>query len=335
MLILTHRFYVQNSDAPAFEKKMQSRRAQLDAHRGFIRYRLTRTVLSPDATEYQTLLEWVDADALESWMTSPDARLYADAGLSPTALVKPTSLQFWEVLAEEVPGHRTDFRSVALDLQVEEIFAQESPVQRSIRERHTAQGLPPINIGAFEGRILEILLRANGSKRGVEVGTLGAYSSTWLAKALPADGQLITIEKDPKRAELARKNLAEAGLSAKVEVKVGAGRDVLETMNDLKDLDFVFIDADKSNYGHYVRWALPRLRKGGLVLTDNSYIWGGMYYYGRDPSAVPYPEEQTLFSFDKNAFRGMSEAWSELAAHPDFASIIFPTGEGLGIGVKI
>ena len=337
MYIAMNRFRIRNSFEKAFEKRWKERKSLLDESPGFIRFKLLRGDLIDGQTEYVSHSEWLDRASFEAWMNGEGSRRAHSQGepLPREAMMGPPEFKGYEVFLDQVPGHRTDFRSVAMDTQVETLFAQESVAQREVREAHARSGLPAINVGPFEGKILEILLRANGSKFGVEVGTLGGYSAGWLARALPADGRMISIEKDPKRAELARKNLESMGLGAKVEVKVGAGREVLATLDSLKELDFVFVDADKQNYGHYVRWALPRLRKGGLLLADNAYIWGGMHYFGKAVDQVPFATDTNLHRFDRGAFEGMSDCWEQLRSHPEYASLILPTGEGLGIAVKI
>ncbi len=337
MYIAMNRFRIRSEFEGIFEKRWKHRQSRLDQNSGFLRFKFLKTAGAAGETEYVSHSEWLDQASFDDWKTSESfGKAHTSQEPMPReAFVGPPEFRGYEVMLDEVPGHRTDFRSVAMDLKVEGLFAQESPAQREVRESHREQGLPTINVGAFEGRLLEILLRSNGSKRGVEVGTLGGYSASWLVRALPSDGHLISIEKDPKRAELARKNLERMGCSERVEIKVGAGRDVLAQLEHLKDLDFVFIDADKQNYGHYVKWALPRLRKGGLLLADNAYIWGGMHYFGCDAKTVPFDQENGLHGFDRGAFEGMSSCWEQLQKHPEFASLILPTGEGLGVAVKV
>ena len=339
MFIAMNRFRIRPDFSKAFEEQWKTRESFLSENPGFMRFRLLKALLPAglEAVDYVSHSEWIDQASFEGWMNGDGSRkAHARAGGVPReAYLGPPEFRGYEILLDEVPGHRTDYRSVRMDTLVEERFSRESPAQKEIRESHARLGLPRINIGAFEGRLLEILLRSNGARRGVEIGTLGGYSTTWLARALPEGGRLVTIELDPERARIARENLEKAGVASKVEIRVGDARKVLATMEAEKDLDFVFIDADKGSYGDYARWALPRLRKGGLLLADNAYIWGGMHYYGRKPEEVPARDEGGLFDFGPQEFRGMSECWKELEMHPEFASIILPTGEGLGVGVRI
>ncbi len=134
--------------------------------------------------------------------------------------------------------------------------------------------MPAIQVGRSEGKLVELLLRMVSAKKVVEVGTLAGYSAIRIARALPTGGKLWTIEFDPRHADVARKAIAAAGQSDKVEVLVGAGLDVLPSLATHGPFDAVFIDADKRNYDGYGRWAAQHLRRGGLLLGDNAYLFG-------------------------------------------------------------
>ncbi|WP_371659634.1 O-methyltransferase [Streptomyces sp. NBC_00280] len=134
-----------------------------------------------------------------------------------------------------------------------------------------AEGLPHINVAPNQGKLLQLLAQIQGARRILEIGTLGGYSTIWLARALPADGRLITLEYDAKHADVARRNLARAGLDNITEVRTGPA---LETLPKLADenpapFDLVFIDADKANNPHYVEWALRLTTTGSLIIVDN------------------------------------------------------------------
>lgn len=130
-------------------------------------------------------------------------------------------------------------------------------------------GLRTIQVSAELGRLLSILVRASGARRVLEIGALGGYSAIHLARALPADGQLLTIELDPRHAVVARENLMRAGLAARAEVRVGAALDVLPTLVGSPPFDMAFIDADKGGYPAYLDWCLRLVRPGGLIVADN------------------------------------------------------------------
>jgi caffeoyl-CoA O-methyltransferase len=177
----------------------------------------------------------------------------------------------------------------------------------------TPEGVPAIMVGPSEGRLLELLLRLAGARKVVEVGTLIGYSAIRMARALPADGKLWTIEYDPRHAELARDNIAAAGLADRVEVLVGAGADVLPTLDGHGPFDAVFIDADKQSYAIYGRWAAKHLRKGGLLLGDNAFLFGELLE-------------------DSERGRAM-RAFHEEAAQ-SFESVCIPTPDGLLLGIR-
>ncbi|MET9374815.1 O-methyltransferase [Streptomyces sp. NPDC003035] len=135
----------------------------------------------------------------------------------------------------------------------------------------TAAGLPEIAVAPNQGKLLNLLVAMQGARTVLEIGTLGGYSTIWMARALPADGRLITLEYDPARADVARANIARAGLDSIVEVRTGAALDTLPALESegAGPFDLVFIDADKVNNPHYVEWALKLSRPGTVVIVDN------------------------------------------------------------------
>jgi len=141
-----------------------------------------------------------------------------------------------------------------------------------------AAGLPSIEVAPTHGKLLMLLAKMMGAKRILEIGTLGGYSTIWLARALSDGGKLITLEADPDHAEIARENLANAGLAEKVEVRVGAAIATLEKLRDggAEPFDFFFLDADKPNNPTYFEWALKLSRKGSVIVADNVVRWGAI-----------------------------------------------------------
>lgn len=131
--------------------------------------------------------------------------------------------------------------------------------------------LPPIQVAPTEGKLLHLLALANASRRILEIGTLGGYSTIWLARVLPADGYLISLEIDPDSAEVARQNLEGAGLGGRVEILVGRALELLPEIHreDRGPFDFIFIDADKENTPAYFEWALTLSRRGTIIVVDN------------------------------------------------------------------
>ncbi|HWG18363.1 MAG TPA: O-methyltransferase, partial [Acidobacteriaceae bacterium] len=138
-------------------------------------------------------------------------------------------------------------------------------------EANRAGGLPAIDVSAPQGKLLHLLTMVTGARRVLEVGTLGGYSTIWMARALPADGRIVTLEYAAKHAEVARKNLDAAGVGGKVEIRVGAAVDSLEQLarEGVAPFDLIFIDADKKNNPVYVQWALKLARRGTIIIVDN------------------------------------------------------------------
>jgi predicted O-methyltransferase YrrM len=134
-----------------------------------------------------------------------------------------------------------------------------------------AAGMPAINVAPNQGKLLELLARIQGARSILEIGTLGGYSTIWLARALPADGHVLTLEADPHHAEVARANFERAGVADRVEVRVGRALDTLPAIaaEGYGPFDFVFIDADKENNPQYFAWALELTRTGSVVVVDN------------------------------------------------------------------
>ncbi|MEV6015397.1 MULTISPECIES: O-methyltransferase [unclassified Streptomyces] len=152
-----------------------------------------------------------------------------------------------------------------------------------------AAGLPPINVAPNQGKLLRLLAEIQGARRILEIGTLGGYSTIWLGRALPADGRLVTLEYDPRHAEVARANLARAGLDKIAEVRVGPALESLPKLADEnpEPFDFVFIDADKVNNPRYVEWAVRLARPGSVIVLDNVVRGGAVTdAASTDPSVV-------------------------------------------------
>ena len=143
---------------------------------------------------------------------------------------------------------------------------------------NAAGELPAIDVSAAQGKMLHLLARVAGAKRILEVGTLGGYSTIWLARALPADGRLVTLELEPHHADVARGNIAAAGFADKVEIRVGPAIDSLDAMIAAGEgpFDFVFIDADKPGNVAYLRAAIALSRPGTTIIVDNVVREGGV-----------------------------------------------------------
>ncbi|EJL24201.1 O-methyltransferase [Brevibacillus sp. BC25] len=159
----------------------------------------------------------------------------------------------------------------AVDHYFTDKLLEADSVLDTVLQENAAAGLPAIDVSPNQGKFLHLLARIQGARSILEIGTLGGYSTIWLARALPADGRLITLEYDPEHAEVAQSNIARAGLDQIVEVKVGLALDSLIQLykENQGPFDFIFIDADKKGNPDYFQWALKLSRKGTVIITDN------------------------------------------------------------------
>jgi predicted O-methyltransferase YrrM len=159
----------------------------------------------------------------------------------------------------------------AVDRYLADLLIRPDPALEAALEAGAAAGLPPHDISPTQGKFLQLLALLQGARRILEIGTLGGYSTIWLARALPDGGRLVTLEADPKNAEVAQANLVRAGLGGVVELRVGQA---LETLPQLAadgsgPFDLIFIDADKPSNPEYLRWALELSQPGTLIVADN------------------------------------------------------------------
>ena len=150
------------------------------------------------------------------------------------------------------------------------LVRQDSALEAALAA-NSAAGLPQIDVSPPHGKLLHLLARMAGARKALEIGALGGYSAIWIARALPPDGRLVTLEADENHARIARENIGRAGLSEKVDIRVGPALDTLPKIEaeGLGPFDFVFIDADKSNNANYLAWALRLSRPGTGILVDN------------------------------------------------------------------
>jgi predicted O-methyltransferase YrrM len=183
-------------------------------------------------------------------------------------------------------------------------------------ERSAAAGLPPISVSPNQGKLLNLLARLHGARHILEVGTLGGYSTIWLARALPAGGRLITLEADARHADIARENIARAGLSDRVDLRLGPALDTLPRLaaEGRGPFDLTFIDADKPSTPEYFAWALKLSRRGGLIIVDNVVRKGAV--------ADPASEDPSI--------RGMRRFYEMLAAEPRVEATAIQTVGGKG-----
>lgn len=158
---------------------------------------------------------------------------------------------------------------IALDDLFTRVLHSEDDALRAAREAAHAAGMPAIEVSAQHAKMLSLLVRISGARRVLEVGTLAGYSTISLARAVGPDGSVVTLEYEPAHADVARKNLEDAGVADRVEIVVGAAVDLLPGLADREPFDLVFIDADKENNVAYVEWAITLGRPGTVIVVDN------------------------------------------------------------------
>jgi predicted O-methyltransferase YrrM len=159
----------------------------------------------------------------------------------------------------------------AVDRYIANTLISPDPVLETALQTSAEAGLPSISVAPNQGKLLQLLATMQGARNILEIGTLGGYSTIWLARALPADGKLVTLEAEPLHAKIARKNIARAGLEKIVEIRPGQARDILKQLVAEKrgPFDFIFIDADKESYADYFSWSLKLSRRGTCIIADN------------------------------------------------------------------
>ena len=194
---------------------------------------------------------------------------------------------------------------------IRDLFLPPDPQLEAALQRAAAAGLRSIQVPPELGRLLGILVQATGARRVLEIGTLGGYSAIHLARALPADGRLISLEIDERHAQVARENLSQAGLADRAEVRVGAALDLLPALSADPPFDLAFIDADKESYPAYLEWCIRLVRPGGIIVVDNVLSHGVMLSAADDAAG--------------RAIAAMNEA---AARDPRLDAIILPTRDG-------
>lgn len=159
----------------------------------------------------------------------------------------------------------------AVDDYIVSSLFEADPVLDAVLAANRDQGLPAIDVSAAQGKLLSLLVRIRGAKTVLEVGTLGGYSTIWMARGLPADGKVVTLELDPHHARVAHSNFERAGVSDKVDLRVGPALQSLAALADQNaaPFDLIFIDADKPNNPNYLDWAMKLSRSGTVIVCDN------------------------------------------------------------------
>ena len=204
---------------------------------------------------------------------------------------------------------------------LDQTFAlSEEPALKQIQRATQQEQVGRMQISAHEACILSFLVQLSRSQKVVEIGTLYAYSAFHIANSLPAEGKLWTIDQNKKRQEIAKKLLKNHPLSQKIEWRNGLALEQLAFLESLSPFDMVFIDADKGSYGKYLDWAEKNLKVGGLLVADNTFLFGAVY-------GSPKRGTENL--------KIMKEFNQRLAKSPQWKGALIPTEEGLTVGIKL
>ena len=210
---------------------------------------------------------------------------------------------------------------------IQSLYAPEDSVLKSIREEFETRNMP-IQVGAEEGKLLHVLLKLAKAKHVVEIGTLGGYSAIWMARALPHDGHLHTIESDPAHAELARKFIGWSDVKEKITVWEGKAVDQLPRIAEiLPQVDAVFIDADKISYPKYLDWAIAHVKPGGLVIGDNTLLFGTVHLDAAPEDDSPNPVRPATW-------QAMRDFNARMADPKHFDGVMIATDQGLNVAIR-
>lgn len=214
----------------------------------------------------------------------------------------------------------TGYHTPAIRDYVQGLFSPPDRHRQDALDQLAALDMPQIQVSPTDGKILHLLLRLIRAKKVVEFGTLSGYSGLWMLEALGSNGHLWTCEFNPKHAQVARAVFERAGYGPQTTVFEGPGLESLDRLAAQAPFDAVFIDADKAGYAEYARWAHQHLRPGGLIIGDNTYLFG--YLAGRSA------DEQ----WNQQAIDAMRQFQEFVAAH--CVSVCLPTPDGMTVGMK-
>ena len=206
----------------------------------------------------------------------------------------------------------------SIEEDVTRLFAAEDEGLRYALMAAKQGGLPAIQISPMQGKFLQLMAAACHARKILEIGSLAGYSGIWLARALPADGRLITLEVNPHHADIVRRSLAKAGVADRAEVRMGKALDLLPQLESEAPFDLVFIDADKPPYPQYLEWALHLARPGSIIIADNCIRRGEAFHPSED-----------------EALKGLYEYNRRIASDPRLVSLVLPMDEDYTDGFAI
>ena len=202
-------------------------------------------------------------------------------------------------------------------------FLEPDSVLMEALARQESQNLPAIQVGELDGLHLEVLTRGFGVSKAIEIGTLGGYSALCIGRGLKEGGRLWTLEADPRHIEVAKENVAKAKMENCIEFLEGPALASLKALESKGPFDMVFVDADKVNYPNYLEWAAEHLRIGGVLIGDNTFAFGHI-------ADEAFTDENLRMQV-----MALREFNRRMAKSGRFRSTLFPTGEGLTVGVKV
>ena len=213
-------------------------------------------------------------------------------------------------------------KKTAQNLYLRETFSKEDDTLKNIRKYSEKKNVGHMQISSYEGGILQFLCKAFHVKTVVEIGTLYGYSTLMMARALPLDGQIFTLDIDKNRQEKAKTLIQNDPASQKIHFITGPAKETLKTLESKTPFDMVFIDADKAAYMDYLRWSNKNLKSGGLLAADNTFLFGAVY---------GEPERKQ----DEKTLKVMKQFNKEVAQSECYTSTLIPTTEGLTVGIKL
>ncbi len=205
---------------------------------------------------------------------------------------------------------------------IRNLYAPQDALLSSISEELEKRNMA-IHIGAEEGRLLQFMIALHGAKNIVEIGTLAGYSTIWMARALPEDGHIYTINKDPAHVEMAEAFFAKCECGWRITQLSGDAHDVLPNLSGKVVFDMIFIDADKISYPDYLDWAEQNIRKGGLIIADNTFL-GGLAIEASPPE-----------NYAPTTWKNMRLFNERLADTSKYNATMIPTREGLSVAIKL
>lgn len=205
---------------------------------------------------------------------------------------------------------------------IQKFYVKEEPLFLEMRERAKKEKCDHMMVAPSEARLLQSIVEVSGAKKILEIGCLHGYSAIYFVRGISGEGKVWTLEKNEANAKIAKEFFAKADVGNKIELVLGDAHENLKSLEKLGPFDLIFIDADKAGYPNYLTWAEKHVRKGGLVIADNTFLGGSMW-----------GKEQENYS--KTQTTAMMEFHERFSDPKNFKSIIYPSHDGIAVGVKV